>query len=197
MPCAESAPSEPGGQPRRDAAVSDEDSAVSDEARTVQARLRTRGSERIRASAQPQALDSTLSSGQPRTGRVEPCAPAEPCTDEWVAWLGTALAGNRVDESIALTIEHRVVGEGGEVFRWHVRLACGRVDVGHGPAPEGDADLLAFTSDYDTARGIARGEKSAQLAFLEGRLRLDGDIRLLIENRSALGALRIQSVCQD
>ena len=120
----------------------------------------------------------------------------EPLTDEWVDWLRNALADNRVDDTVAVTIEHCVVMNDGERFRWHTRLANGRVKVRRGAADEDDEHRLIFTSDYDTARSIALGEQSIQWAFLEGRLRLDGDINLLINAHSALDALQIQSVCQ-
>ena len=120
------------------------------------------------------------------------CSP-EPFTEGWIEWLQAALTRNRVDPAAAITVEHRVTGIGGGDFWWHVRLAGGRAEAGPGPAPDADhSNRVTFTSDRATARAIARGEESARRAFLEGRLRLRGDIRLLIANRPALEALSIR-----
>lgn len=183
MPCVTSASSEPCKQPGEPCKQSRSDSKL--------AAHRNQDSGQARTSKQRLAPEPTLTPEQSRSCRVEPC------TDEWVEWLGTALVGNRVDKNAAVTIEHCVVDDEGGEFRWHMRLAGGRVEVRRGPASEDDSNRLVFTSDYSTASGIALGEESIQRAFLEGRLRLKGDIRLLLENRTALDSLRILNVCQD
>ena len=47
---------------------------------------------------------------------------------------------------------------------------------------------MSFTTDHETARAITEG-KSAQRAFAQGRLSLDGDPRLLLAARPALEAI--------
>ncbi len=111
-------------------------------------------------------------------------------TDEWVAWLDAALARCPVDSAVDLVLEHRVSSEDGSVFCWHVRVTGGRVTAATGPAAEQHADrLVRFTSDRETARAIAEEGKSAQRAFAQGRLHLDGDPRLLIAARPAMDAI--------
>lgn len=119
--------------------------------------------------------------------------PVEPITDEWIAWLQRSLADAQLDNTVRLTIEHRVKRSNGSEFRWHVRVADGIATATAGSASDGDS-LLIFTSEYETARAIASGEESAQRAFLEGRLRVDGDVRLLIKARPTLEALSIASI---
>ena len=121
---------------------------------------------------------------------LPPC-PCEPLTAEWVAWLHEALAGNRVDDTVTITVEHCATSADGLDFWWHVRVADGRVEAAPGPAAESDSNRVTFTSERCTARAIALGEVSAQRAFLDGRLRLRGDIRLLIAARNTLNALKI------
>ena len=116
----------------------------------------------------------------------------EAFTGEWVAWLDSALSTCRVDSALDLdlALEHRVAGDDGSVFCWHVRVAAGRVSAAPGPADAAaGAGLVSFTSDRDTARAIAVEGESAQRAFAEGRLRLDGDPRLLIAARPAMEAI--------
>lgn len=111
-------------------------------------------------------------------------------TDEWVAWLDAALSGCGADPALELVLEHRVTGDDGTLFAWHVRVAEGRVSAAAGTADVGrDHGLVRFSSDRETARAIAVEGRSAQRAFAEGRLHLDGDPRLLIAARPALQAI--------
>ena len=130
----------------------------------------------------------TLGSGISR----EPETP-EPLTDEWVEWLAARLSGCRVDSETDLIVQHRVddVDADGDEFCWHVRVEDGAVQVAAGPADEtaSGTSVVTFMSDSATARAISVEGASAQRAFLEGRLRLGGDVRLLISARPALAAL--------
>ena len=121
----------------------------------------------------------------------DPARAPEPFTDEWVQWLASRLAGLRVDGSTDLIVQHRVVDEAGSEFCWHVRLEDGSVAVAAGLAEERPSgpSRVTFTSDSETARSIATEGASAQRAFLESRLSLNGDIELLIGARPALEAV--------
>ena len=111
-------------------------------------------------------------------------------TDEWVAWLDSVLSGCRVDGAVNLVLEHRVANPDGSVFCWHVRMGEGRVSAAPGLVDEESvASRVTFNSDRDTARAIAVEGESAQRAFAEGRLRFNGDPRLLIAARAALEAI--------
>lgn len=110
-------------------------------------------------------------------------------TDEWVAWLDSALSASEVDRALDLVLEHRVTRDDGSVFCWHVRVASGHVSAAPGPAGAGAGErLVSFTTDHETARAITEG-RSAQRAFAQGRLSLDGDPRLLLAARPALEAI--------
>ena len=52
--------------------------------------------------------------------------------------------------------------------------------------PDGDPDAT-MELDYETAVSIARGESSAQVAFMQGSLKLGGDVTLLIRGADHLG----------
>jgi len=132
--------------------------------------------------------DSVRDSGRGDGLEAEPGFP--PFSADWIKRLRGALAGRRIDDATEAVIEHRVVDGDDREFCWHVRLADGRASVIEGPAvPAEGATILTFESDIRTARAIALGEASAERAFLEGRLRLRGDARLLIAARPAFEAL--------
>lgn len=111
-------------------------------------------------------------------------------TDEWVGWLDSVLSACRVDGTVDLVLEHRVTGDDGSVFCWHVRVVSGRVSAATGPAAGDHAHRrVSFASDRETARAIAEEGKSAQRAFAEGRLHLNGDPKLLIAARPVMDAI--------
>ena len=62
----------------------------------------------------------------------------------------------------------------------------GRVRVERGRVADPD---LTFTQDRATAEAIHRGELSAQAAFMQGRLRLGGDLRAVIDRAGELAAI--------
>jgi hypothetical protein len=112
---------------------------------------------------------------------------------EWMAAAGRALAGDPGPGSalagLTLTIEQAVTdGPDGDVV-WHVAVSDGRVALTPGPAPAGTPADLRFRTDYATAAAVAAGELSAQRAFVEGRLRVGGDLSLLIAHQRALAAV--------
>lgn len=94
--------------------------------------------------------------------------------------LPTALAG------VTLTIEQVVEGGPEGTVRWNVVVDDGEVDLSPGPADHAD---LRFTTTYATAAQIASGELAAQRAFVEGRLRVGGDLSLLISHQRAVAAI--------
>ena len=119
-----------------------------------------------------------------------PC-PCEPLTREWVEWLRDALSDNRVDDSVNITVEHCATSADEPDFWWHVRVADGKAEAALGPAADTAPNRVMFTSDRSTALAIALGEESVQRAFLNGRLRLSGDVHLLLAASSVLNALEI------
>ncbi len=111
-------------------------------------------------------------------------------TDEWVTQLDSRLSGCGIDQSLSLVLEYRVSHDDGSVFCWHVRIASGRVSAAAGRADEAPGqEIVALASDRETAVAIAVEAGSAQRAFAEGRLRIDGDPRLLLAARPALEAI--------
>jgi len=75
--------------------------------------------------------------------------------------------------------------DGGEVA-YALVVADGRTRLVRGRVPDPD---LTFTQDRGTAEAIHRGELSAQAAFMQGRLRLGGDLRAVIDRAGELAAI--------
>jgi putative sterol carrier protein len=94
---------------------------------------------------------------------------------EWIEALDQAAAARPVGAAAValapIVVEHDVDGD-----RYHVVVEGGRVRVVAGASR---AATVTFASDRETATAIARGELSAQRAFMAGRLRIGGDVTAL------------------
>lgn len=101
---------------------------------------------------------------------------------EWIDVLATRLAGVGVDPALELTLVQRI----DDVDVWTVRLSGGQATVvaGGDPAPD-----IRLSCDRATAEAIRDGRLSPQRAFLDGRLRIGGDVAAMIEHRAALAAI--------
>ena len=110
-------------------------------------------------------------------------------SDPWIEALDHAAtdAGNLAELTVgmALVIEQEVV-DGDRTVTYHVVIDDGRVSVRPGPAPTA---TVRFSQDADTARAVAAGELSAQRAFMTGRLRVGGDLTVLLAHGEALAEL--------
>ncbi len=88
-------------------------------------------------------------------------------------------------KGVHLVLEQRV-GEGNTATVWHVRFADGTVSMTQGPADEPD---VVFVCDVATAEGIRSGKQSAQAAFIDGALRVEGSIHSLLAHAELFAVL--------
>jgi hypothetical protein len=111
-------------------------------------------------------------------------------SSEWIDATARALAA---DDSLrtaladlSLTVEQVVTGGPDGTVRWHITVDRGDVTLRRGPAHDPD---LSFTTNYDTAARVASGSLGAQRAFVEGRLRVGGDLSLLVTHQRAVASI--------
>jgi putative sterol carrier protein len=111
-------------------------------------------------------------------------------SDEWLQEAGAALAKDPTLAAAAadldLTIQYEVSGGPGGARAYGIRFDHG--SSGIEPGKHDDAPV-SFTLDYDTAAAIAKGDLSAQSAFMQGRLKLGGDVGVLIRQHAAFDGL--------
>ena len=81
--------------------------------------------------------------------------------------------------SIKATIQLNLTGEGGG--DWTVQIADGKCAVNQGKAESPTATVSASAADY---LAIARGELNAVSAFMSGRIRVTGDMALMMNFQS-------------
>jgi putative sterol carrier protein len=115
---------------------------------------------------------------------------AEFLSAEWLSELDAAARSASAPADLRLVVQQVVVDDdGAELASYAVRIADGAVQVTPGRADDAD---VTFTQDQATAAAIARGELAAQRAFLDGHLRVGGDLtRVLDGARQLLGLVDV------
>jgi hypothetical protein len=111
-------------------------------------------------------------------------------SDEWMDEAGAALAGSDAmpapagDE--AVVVQYEVTAAPGGKRSYALRFDTGGVALELGSRPDASA---SFSLDYQTAAAIAQGELSAQAAFMQGRLKLGGDVTVLVRQHALLDGI--------
>ncbi|HJR24693.1 MAG TPA: SCP2 sterol-binding domain-containing protein [Acidimicrobiales bacterium] len=111
---------------------------------------------------------------------------AEFLSEAWIAELDAVGRAAEVPGDLRVVVQQVVVDDDGSEVAYAVRIADGAVRVEPGRVPDAD---VRFTQPRDVAAAIARGELSAQTAFLAGDLRVGGDLAAVREGSRALAAL--------
>ena len=108
-------------------------------------------------------------------------------TDAWLDDLEAAAQRAELDTKGALVLQQVIPdGREGRELAYALVVRDGRVRVERGRVAQPD---LTFTQDRATAEAIHRGDLSAQAAFMQGRLRLGGDLRAVIDRAGELAAI--------
>ncbi len=112
-------------------------------------------------------------------------------SDQWFAAVADALTprgsgGDPGTGADALVVEQHVHDAPEGIVMWHVEVTGDTRTIRRGPHP---APTVTFTQDYATAASVARGDISAQEAFMTGRITLSGKAGALIAAGPALAAL--------
>ena len=115
--------------------------------------------------------------------------PVQFLSDEWTKELKERL--NASDEfkkgvgSTAATIQQIITGPDGERRYW-IRVGEGSVDMGSGDIAASD---VTITQDYETAVALARSELNPVTAYMSGKLRISGNMMLLMQLQGAISEL--------
>lgn len=108
-------------------------------------------------------------------------------SDRWLHDLEAAAREAGIvatDES--LVIQQVITEPAGSETAYVIEVGADGVRAHQGRAEVAD---VVFTLDREAAEAVHRGELSAQVAFMEGRLRVGGDLRRLTSGARAAAAV--------
>jgi len=110
-------------------------------------------------------------------------------SQEWADTLKTALNGDDSFELAAAgktaTIQQVIGGADGDTHYW-LRIADGAIDMGVGDTESPDATI---TQSYETAVALAKSELSAVTAFMTGKIKVAGNMGMLLGLQGVLALL--------
>jgi hypothetical protein len=107
---------------------------------------------------------------------------------EWLAAAADALGAvaPRGADAPTLTLEQVVTGGPDGEVAYRVRIRADAVEL---LAGRGDGADVAFTEDWETAAAIGAGQLSPQAAFIDGRVRVSGNVALVMAAQETLAAV--------
>ena len=110
-------------------------------------------------------------------------------SQEWAEALKAALNDDEAFQtaagSVSARIQQVISQDGGETRYWIV-IADGAIDMGLGDLDPVDATI---SQSYESAAALARGELNPVTAFMTGKIKVAGNMGLLLSLQGALTRL--------
>jgi putative sterol carrier protein len=110
-------------------------------------------------------------------------------SDEWAQALKAELNESEEFRRAAAgqhaTIQQVITGGAGDTHYW-ITIEDGRIDLGVGDV---EGENATITQSYDSAAALARGELSPVTAFMTGKLKIAGNMGLILGLQGALAQL--------
>jgi putative sterol carrier protein len=110
-------------------------------------------------------------------------------SEEWATELkGRLNASESFKKAAGLTaakLQQVITGPAGEERYW-IQVGDGSIDMGSGGIDAPDATI---TQDYETAAALARSELNAVSAFMSGKIRITGNMMLIMQLQAVIAEL--------
>jgi putative sterol carrier protein len=110
-------------------------------------------------------------------------------SDEWAQTVKDRINGSAEFKAAAgkqsAKIQQVVTMPDGTEVKYWLTLAAGQVDMGTGAIEKPDATI---SQDYETAVGLSKNELSPVAAFMSGKIKIDGLMKIM-GMQSAMGQL--------
>lgn len=105
-------------------------------------------------------------------------------TQEWLDAVAAQVAADEIAD-VTFTLQQVVRDTPDGDISYVVRFADGGAVASLGPADDAE---VTITQDHATALELARGDLIAQAAFMQGKLKVTGDMGALLRNQNAIAA---------
>lgn len=116
---------------------------------------------------------------------------------EWAEQVKGALNADDAFRAAAggagATLQQVITGAGGETHYW-ITIGNGEIDMGVGDVERPDATV---TQSYETAVSLAKSELSPVTAFMTGKIKVSGNMGLLLGLQGALTRLPVVMAALD
>jgi putative sterol carrier protein len=112
-------------------------------------------------------------------------------SQEWAEALKTALNDDEAFRAAAAGVSARIqqaISQNGGETRYWIVIADGAIDMGLGDLDPVDATI---TQSYETAAALSSGELNAVTAFMTGKIKVAGNMGLLLSLQGALTRLPV------
>jgi putative sterol carrier protein len=110
-------------------------------------------------------------------------------SDDWARALSDALNDDQAFASaidgVSLTLGYKVTDAPEGEVEYHMQISDGAAAVRLTPA---DAADVSITSGHETAIALQRGELQPQVAFMTGKIKVAGNLALLMMHQGVLSA---------
>jgi putative sterol carrier protein len=110
---------------------------------------------------------------------------SEAWTTELRGRLNASESFRKAAGSASASLQQVITTPDGERRYW-IRIQDGSIDLGQG---EIDAPDATITQDYDTAVALAKSQLNPVTAFMSGKLRISGNMMLLMQLQAAIAEL--------
>jgi putative sterol carrier protein len=110
---------------------------------------------------------------------------SEAWTTELKGRLNASESFRKAAGSASASLQQVITTPDGERRYW-IRIQDGSIDLGQG---EIDAPDATITQDYDTAVALAKSQLNPVTAFMSGKLRISGNMMLLMQLQAAIAEL--------
>ena len=111
-------------------------------------------------------------------------------SDEYMTTATAALADDAsfsaAIANVALGLQFVVTGGPDGDVSYHLDVADGTGKLATGTL---DEPHVTVTNDYETSVGISKGDLNTQMAFMTGKLKVEGDMAKLMMHQNVINAL--------
>ena len=110
-------------------------------------------------------------------------------TNEWAEAFSNALNASDGFKSaisgVSMTLAYEVTDTPEGAIGYHLAIADGGASVALGEAAAAD---VSITSGHETAVALAKGELNPQAAFMTGKIKVAGNLAMLMMNQAVLSS---------